>query len=92
MGFAPDVVIGKPSPIAYRLALRDLPVEARRVVMIGDRLETDVAGGIAAGIDTALVLSGISTLEEVDRSAIRPTWVAADIAALARGDATRLDP
>lgn len=91
MGFAPDVVIGKPSPIAYRIVLRDLDVDPKRVVMIGDRLETDIAGGIAAGIATALVLSGISALEDVDRSGIRPTWVVDDIAALVRGEATRPD-
>jgi len=90
MGFAPDVVIGKPSPIAYRIALRELGAEANDVVMIGDRLETDIAGGIATGLDTALVLTGISTFADVDRSGIRPTWVADDLAALTRGGARRL--
>lgn len=91
MGFLPDAVIGKPSPIAYDLALRHIEVDPQHLLMIGDRLETDIAGGLSAGIDAALVLSGISTLEDVDRSGIRPTWVVDDIAALVRGEATRAD-
>jgi 4-nitrophenyl phosphatase len=88
MGFMPDVVIGKPSPIAFRMALEALGFPPERVVMIGDRLETDVLGGQTAGLDTALVLSGISSREEIDGRGIGPTWIAEDLAALVRGDAT----
>ena len=87
MGFSPGVVIGKPSPIAFDIALRRLDVAPERVVMIGDRLETDILGGRDAGLDTAFVLSGISTREEMDGLGIRPTWIAEDLAALVRGDA-----
>jgi len=87
MGFTPDVVIGKPSPIAFRMALRRLNAAPERVVMIGDRLETDILGGRDAGLDTAFVLSGISTRGEMDDLGIRPTWIADDLAALVRGDA-----
>jgi len=89
MGFAPDVVIGKPSAIAFRIALARLEVPRERVVMIGDRLETDILGGRDAGIDTALLLSGISSEADIERVGIRPTWVAEDLAALARGVAHR---
>lgn len=92
MGFSPNAVIGKPSPIALHMALRGLTVAPERVVVIGDRLETDILGGRDAGLDTALVLSGISTREEIDRSGIRPTWIAEDLAALVRGDATAPAP
>lgn len=88
MGYAPDVVIGKPSPIAFRMAMHALDVPAERAVMIGDRLETDIVGAREAGLDTALVLSGISTLDEVDRLGIRPTWIAADLASLVGADAS----
>ena len=87
MGFAPDVVIGKPSPIAFRMALDRLGAAPQRVVMIGDRLETDIVGGRDAGLATALVLSGISTLDDVKRLGVRPTWVAKDLVALVRGEA-----
>jgi len=89
MGFAPDVVIGKPSPIAFRMALARLALPRERVVMIGDRLETDILGGRDAGIDTALVLSGISSTEDVERTGIRPTWIAEDLAALSHGEVVR---
>ncbi len=85
MGFAPEVVIGKPSPIAFRMALDRLDTEPQRVVMIGDRLETDIVGGRDAGLATALVLSGISTREDAERLGVRPTWIAEDFAALVRG-------
>ncbi len=87
MGFAPDVVVGKPSPIAFRMALDRLGAEPQRVVVIGDRLETDIVGGRDAGLDTAFVLSGVSTREDAERLGVRPTWVAEDLAALVRGEA-----
>ena len=92
MGFVPDVVIGKPSPIAFRMALDAFDLSAKRVVMIGDRLETDILGAHAAGLDTALVLSGISSCEDIGRHGIRPTWIADDLAALVRGDVIRSEP
>jgi len=83
MGFAPDVVIGKPSAAGFEIALRELEVPAQRVVMFGDRLETDILGGRNAGIDTALVLTGVSAQEEIAGSGIEPTWIFADLAAAA---------
>ncbi len=86
MGFAPDVVIGKPSRVAYRLALKRLALPPEQVLMVGDRLETDIVGAQGIGLDTALVLSGIATREDIDSTGIRPTWIADDLAALVRGD------
>jgi len=86
MGFPPEQVMGKPSPAAYRIALEVAGVPPNRALMIGDRVETDILGAQGLGMDTALVLSGISTLDDVERQGIRPTWVARDIAALARGE------
>jgi phosphoglycolate/pyridoxal phosphate phosphatase family enzyme len=86
MGFTPDVVIGKPSPIAFRMALDAFDLSPKRVVMIGDRLETDILGARTAGLDTALVLSGISSCGDIDGFGIHPTWIADDLAALVRGD------
>lgn len=83
MGFVPDVVIGKPSKAGFEMALRELDPSARRVVMIGDRLETDILGGRNAGLDTALVLTGVSTREKIAASGIDPTWIFADLAAAA---------
>jgi arabinose operon protein AraL len=86
MGFVPDVVIGKPSTAGFEMAVRELEVPAHRVVMFGDRLETDILGGRNAGIDTALVLTGVSTQAEIATSGIDPTWIFADLAAAAELD------
>ena len=86
MGFRPDAVIGKPSQIAFQTALDHIGAEPGAVLMIGDRLETDITGGAQAGMDTALVFTGIADRATVARSAIRPTWTAESLAALARGN------
>jgi len=83
MGHDPETLIGKPSPILFRLALRALGVSADRALMIGDRLETDIAGGAQAGMDTALVFTGIADRAAAAESAIRPTWTAETLADLA---------
>lgn len=85
MGFPPELVVGKPSPIAYRVALTALGIGPAEALMIGDRLETDILGAQGVGMDTALVLSGISTGEDIARTGIQPTWVAPDLSTLVRG-------
>ena len=52
--------------------------------MVGDRLYTDIAGGVNAGIDTAFVLSGEGTRADLEAGGVKPTWVFDDIAALHR--------
>ena len=89
MGYAPAAVIGKPSPLAFEIALRELGKPKEKVLVVGDRLETDIAGGNAAGMDTVLVLSGVSSPLDLARSAIQPTWVAASFADLCEGRVER---
>jgi len=85
-GYPPDVVVGKPSPIPYSMAVRELGLPCGQLLMIGDRLDTDIAGASRAGIASALVLSGVTSEDELAGSALRPTWIARDLAALACGD------
>jgi phosphoglycolate/pyridoxal phosphate phosphatase family enzyme len=85
MGFAAERVVGKPSPVAFEVALDLLGLPANRVLMIGDRLDTDIAGAQAAGLDSALVLSGVDSLHDIARSGVRPTWIAASFADLCAG-------
>jgi HAD superfamily hydrolase (TIGR01450 family) len=92
MGFAPADVVGKPSPAAYDVALDVLGLPAPRVLMIGDRIETDVAGAEKAGLDSALVLTGVGSLDDIHRFGVRPTWVAASFADLCRGAMRRCKP
>ncbi len=77
-------VIGKPQPAMALLALARTGLRPDQAVMIGDRLYTDVASGVNAGIDTAFVLSGEGTMADLEQSDVKPTWVFDDIAALHR--------
>jgi HAD superfamily hydrolase (TIGR01450 family) len=85
MGFAAEHVVGKPSPVAFEVALDLLGLPANRVLMIGDRLDTDIAGAQAAGLDSALVLSGVDSLDDIARGSVHPTWIAASFADLCAG-------
>ncbi len=59
-GQAVEVVVGKPSPIILDVALEYLGVTARDCVIVGDRLETDIAMGKRLGLATVLVLTGVT--------------------------------
>ncbi|HHW15094.1 MAG TPA: HAD-IIA family hydrolase [Firmicutes bacterium] len=86
-----ELVAGKPSPLVVEAALAHLGVQPEEALMVGDRLETDMAMGRSAGIRTALVLSGVTSLRDLQRSAERPDYVwesVADLpAALGLGEA-----
>jgi 4-nitrophenyl phosphatase len=58
------IYAGKPSPYMLELARERLCTEKRDTLVIGDRLETDIQGGQAAGMPVALVLSGVSNRED----------------------------
>jgi len=75
-----DRTIGKPEPDMYAAA-RDRLGDGRYLA-VGDRLDIDVAGARRAGIDSALVLTGIATRAEIEASEPRPTHVADSLAAL----------
>ena len=77
-------VIGKPQPAMALLALKRTGFAPEQALMVGDRLYTDIAAGVNAGIDTAFVLSGEGTLADLETSEVKPTWVFDDIAALHR--------
>ncbi len=77
------VIIGKPETTLIEVALQRLGLTAKDVVMIGDNLETDIRGGVNAGLRTALVLTGISTEQDLEHSDVEPTWVASGYEELA---------
>lgn len=54
-------VVGKPNPLLIQMSLRNAGVSAERALVVGDRYETDIAAGIAAGCATWLVLTGVTT-------------------------------
>jgi NagD protein len=65
-------IVGKPNSLMMLLATRKLGVHPDEAVMIGDRMDTDIVGGIEAGMSTALVLSGVTTREHVEAFPYRP--------------------
>jgi 4-nitrophenyl phosphatase len=65
------VITGKPSPAMYQIALARLSLSPHETLVVGDRPETDIAGAQAIGCRTALVLSGVTSLDEAN--AWRPT-------------------
>ena len=67
--------IGKPHPEMLLLAIEKAGVAKEDAVMIGDRLYTDIASGVNAGIDTIFVLSGEGTLKDLEESDKKPTYV-----------------
>jgi len=72
--------VGKPNPLMMRSALRTLGAHSENSVMIGDRMDTDIVAGIESGLRTILVLTGVTTREQVERFPYRPTWVRESIA------------
>ena len=67
--------IGKPHPEMALLAMEKFGYEKHETVMIGDRLYTDIACGINAGIDACFVLSGEGTMEDLKTSDVKPTMI-----------------
>ena len=76
--------IGKPQPAMVQLALEGTGYPPEAAVLLGDRLYTDIACAVNAGIDSVFVLSGEGTRDDIERDGIRPTWVYDDINAVFR--------
>ncbi len=72
--------VGKPNPLMMRTALRTLNAHSEDSVMIGDRMDTDIVAGLESGLRTILVLTGVTTREQVERFPYRPTWIKESVA------------
>jgi NagD protein len=80
-GVAPYFV-GKPNPLMMRSALNAIDAHSETTAMIGDRMDTDVVAGIEAGLETVLVLTGVTTREEAERFSYRASRVVESVADL----------
>lgn len=67
--------VGKPNPLMMRTGIKMLGLHAAEAVMVGDRMDTDMVAGIESGLDTVLVLSGVSTTKSADEYPYYPTWI-----------------
>jgi NagD protein len=82
--------IGKPNSLMMIFARELLDANPKDCVMIGDRMDTDIVGGLESGMRTCLVLTGVSTRDTIEHFPYRPTWVFEnvgdiDLDALSRG-------
>ena len=80
-GVAPYFV-GKPNPLMMRYALNAIGAHSETTAMIGDRMDTDIVAGLEAGMHTILVLTGLTTRDEVDSYPYRPSRIVESVADL----------
>ncbi len=74
--------VGKPNPLMMRSALNAIDAHSETTAMIGDRMDTDVVAGLEAGLETFLVLTGVTTREDAERHPYRAAHVLDSIADL----------
>ncbi|MEV8345500.1 HAD-IIA family hydrolase [Streptomyces niveus] len=74
--------IGKPNPLMMRTGLNALGAHSESSAMIGDRMDTDILAGLEAGMETFLVLTGVTGTADIDQYPFRPTNVVDSIADL----------
>jgi NagD protein len=72
--------VGKPNPLMMRTALNYLDVHSENAVMIGDRMDTDIVAGVESGLETILVLTGVTRREDVRRYPYQPTRIVESVA------------
>lgn len=78
------IYAGKPSPALIELACRRLGLPKEQVLVVGDRLDTDIAAGQSAGCPVALVLSGVSSRDEAEAWHPAVDVIAADLGSLVK--------
>ncbi len=77
--------VGKPNPLMMRTGLKMLGVHSAEAVMIGDRMDTDIIAGIETGLETVLVLSGVTSREELDLFPFRPGYILKGVGDIVNG-------
>jgi len=79
-GSSCEAIVGKPSQAMTRYLLQRLEVDPSRCLLVGDRLDTDILMANNAGIASALVLTGATSIDEAESSAIAPTYILRSLA------------
>jgi NagD protein len=74
--------VGKPNPLMMRSALNAIEAHSETTAMIGDRMDTDVVAGLEAGLETILVLTGVTGSGEAERYSYRPSRIVNSVADL----------
>ena len=81
-GRRPEAIFGKPRPDMALMAMEKFGFSPAETCLMGDRVYTDIACGVNAGIDTIFVLSGEGTPSDIEKYGVEPTWVYPDVAAV----------
>lgn len=74
--------VGKPNALMMRTALNYLNVHSENTIMIGDRMDTDIVAGVTSGMETILVLSGVTKKEDIDKFPYLPSHIKSSVAAI----------
>jgi NagD protein len=67
--------VGKPNPLMLRHGLRILDCHSQDIAFIGDRMDTDIIAGIESNVDSVLVLSGVTSIEDIEQFPYRPKYI-----------------
>ena len=76
--------VGKPNPLMMRTGLKMLGVHSQDAAIIGDRMDTDIIAGIESGLDTVLVLTGVTSHETMQQYPYRPRLVLENVGEIPR--------
>jgi NagD protein len=74
--------VGKPNPLMMRSALNAIDAHSETAAMIGDRMDTDIVSGLEAGMETVLVLTGVTTRADAERHPYRASRIVDSVADL----------
>lgn len=78
--------LGKPNPLMMKTGIKKLGVSTEEAVIIGDRMDTDIIAGVESGIETVLVLSGVTDFEVMRRFPYRPTYIYNGVGDVIKGE------
>ncbi len=76
--------VGKPNPLMLRHGLKKIDCHSEEIAFIGDRMDTDIIAGIESNVDTVLVLSGVTSMEDIDKFPYRPKYIANGVGDIVR--------
>ncbi len=76
--------VGKPNPLMLRHGLKKINCHSEDIAFIGDRMDTDIIAGIESNVDTVLVLSGVTSREDIDKFPYRPKYIASGVGDLVK--------
>ena len=74
--------VGKPNPLMLRHGLKRLHLHSADIAFVGDRMDTDIIAGIESSVDTVLVLSGVTAMEDIEKFPYRPKFILSGVGEL----------